>query len=311
MQLQQLTSFVAVAEELHFRRAADRLNLSQPQLSVHIKALEDETGCLLFRRTSRRVALTEAGETLLLRARQILTAIGDARDELRAVSSGRIGALRIGFTISTSFHAFFSDSVKTYRSRFPDVTVSLTEMVSGRQIAALRANQIDIGFFRQVDGDSAGLVLTELKRDTLVVAMHRDNRLAAHPCVDLAWLSAEPFISYPTQSDVGIYHLVIALCQAAGFRPHVVQEVLEPSLMLGFVASGLGVAIVPASLQSIRMEHVVFRPIRDAGATTMLYLGHLSAETNARVDAFKSIVLAACNVDNLASPQHGLAALRR
>ncbi len=160
MQLDQLRYFVAVAGELHFRRAAERLHISQPPLSFHIKALEREVGTQLLNRNTRQVSLTEAGAAFLVRARRILSDVAEATEEVKRISTGRAGSLRIGFTISTSFHPFFCDSVFRYRRAYPEVTVSLSENVSERQIDVLLEERLDVGFLRGRFDQVAGLTMS-------------------------------------------------------------------------------------------------------------------------------------------------------
>lgn len=292
MQLDQLRYFIAVAEELSFRRAAERLRVSQPPLSYHIKALEEEFGSLLFNRTTREVSLTDAGQHLLEKARRLVDLAGETVNEMRSIAAGGAGTLRIGFTMSTSFHRFFYNSVHRYRQLFPAVAVTLSEGVSRRQIDNLLTDRIDIGFFRWPISEIAGLTLTAISKDALVVAMHRSHPQAGRTAIDLTELKNEPFISYPQSSgaDIGIYGKIRQLCERAGFVPNVVQEALEPSLTIGLVAAGLGVAIVPSAVQCIQIDDVVFRPIADDLAEATLYLAFREGDRSPRVESFQEIV---------------------
>jgi DNA-binding transcriptional LysR family regulator len=293
VQLQQLRYFVTVAEELHFRRAAERLHISQAPLSFHIKALEEEVGTRLLDRNTRQVSLTEAGAAFLVRAKRILLEVTEAADEARDISTGRTGSLRIGFTISTSFHPFFCDSVDAYRRAFPEVVVRLAEMTSGRQIGALRDGQLDVGLLRGRFDHVPELTTRALTRDALVVAVHRSHPLASRARISPSRLRDEPFVSYPASAGVGIYRQVLGLCKRAGFEPRVIQEALEPSLILGLVATGLGVAIVPSSLKSIQIKGVVFVPIDDPEAVITLYAAHRSSDASPRVRAFLELLVKA------------------
>jgi len=301
MQIDQLRYFVAVAEELHFRRAAERLHISQPPLSFHIKALEQELGTQLLNRSTRQVSLTEAGAAFLLRAKRILADVAEAAEEVKRISTGSAGSLRIGFTISTSFHPFFRDSVFRYRRAYPEVTVSLSENVSERQIDMLLEERLDVGFLRGRFDQVAGLTMRALTHEPLVLALHRSHPLASKTRVSPASLRTEPFISYPANAGVGIYRQILALCERAGFEPRVIQEALEPSVIMGLVAAGLGVAIVPSSLQSIKIADVVFVPLDDPEAVATLYIAHRTNDDSPRVRAFADLVVRVCSPATMTS----------
>jgi DNA-binding transcriptional LysR family regulator len=295
MQIDQLRYFVAVAGELHFRRAAERLHISQPPLSFHIKALEQEVGTQLLNRNTRQVSLTEAGAAFLVRAKRILADLAEAADEVKRISTGQAGSLRIGFTISTSFHPFFCDSVFRYRRAYPEVMVRLSEFVSERQIDVLLEGRLDVGFLRGRFDQVAGLTMSALTREALVLALHRSHPLASKARVSTTSLRTEPFISYPANAGVGIFRQILALCERAGFEPRVIQEALEPSVIIGLVAAGLGVAIVPSSVQSIGIADVVFVPLDDPEAVATLYLAYRSDDDSPRVRAFAHLVTQVCS----------------
>jgi DNA-binding transcriptional LysR family regulator len=271
------------------------LHISQPPLSFHIKALEQEVGTQLLNRNTRQVSLTEAGAAFLIRATRILSDVAEAAEEVKRISTGRAGSLRIGFTISTSFHPFFCDSVFRYRRAYPEVTVSLSENVSERQIDVLLEGRLDVGFLRGRFDQVAGLTMNALTSEALVLALHRSHPLASKTRVSPSSLRAEPFISYPANAGVGIYRQILALCERAGFEPRVVQEALEPSVIMGLVAAGLGVAIVPSSLQSIKIADVVFVPLDDPEAVATLYVAYRANDDSPRVRAFADLVVRVCS----------------
>jgi DNA-binding transcriptional LysR family regulator len=292
MNLDQLRYFVAVAEELHFRRAAERLHVSQPSLSLQVRMLEEQLGARLFSRTTRQVALTETGAVLLEKARRIIGLMREARSSVEEVSSGRSGKLRIGFTMSTTFQPFFYLSVLKYRRAYPDVAVTLSEGSSGRQIEELQTGTLDVGFVREPFNQTAGLEFTHLVEDALVLAIHHSHALASRRhSVAIAELRDEPMISYPAGGGIGIYHQIMQLCERAGFKPRIVQEAMEPSVIIGLVAAGLGAAIVPASLKGIHIAQVVYKPIRGSIARTALYLASREADASPRLKAFRGVVL--------------------
>jgi len=278
MELRHLRYFVAVAEELHFTRAAQRLNLAQPPLSQQIQALEAELGVELLARSRRKVALTEAGARFLQRARQILAAAEAATLEAQRAGRGELGELRIGFTASLSLTQFFPGLIYDYRQHFPQVTLTLVEMSSAEQCKALAAQQLDVGFVRCADKQvPPGVVLREIRRDPLRLAINARHPLANLASVSLAQLSQEGFIGYPDDAGTGLTILLRRLCLAAGFQPRVVQEGREATTQVGLVAAGLGVAVLPAQLERVRIEGVCYLAISDAGAT--LSLGVATAQT--------------------------------
>jgi DNA-binding transcriptional LysR family regulator len=296
MQLDQLRYFVAVAEELNFRRAAERLHVSQPPLSYHIKALETEFGIRLFDRTTREVSLTEAGTHLLEKARRILGLTDETKEDMRNIAAGGIGLLRIGFAMSASFHRFFYTSVYRYRKDFPAVKLTLTQGISRTQIDNLLTDRVDVGFLRWPVEQIEGLTVLPLSHDDLVMAMHRSHPQAAQERVSLSSFKDDPFICYPAKDSlgIGIYGKILQLCERAGFVPQIVQEALEPSVTIGLVAAGLGVAIVLSAVQCIRLPDVVFRPIADQHSQSSLFLAHRASESSRRVQAFKQVVLDCC-----------------
>jgi DNA-binding transcriptional LysR family regulator len=296
MRLEWIRYFVCVAEDLNFRRAAARLHISQPPLSFHIKMLEEELGIKLFHRTTRQVSLTEAGAAFLVKARRVLSLVEEATEEIKAIAAGMAGTIKIGFTISTSFNHFFYHSVYSYRREYPDVKVTLTEMISGLQIKALTEERIDVGFLRWPYELPPALTMSRLTQTELMLAVHHSHRLAALRHVSLARVKDEPFISYPANlgSNIGIYRSIQQLFEKAGFVPRIVQEALEPSVIIGFVAAGLGIAIVPASLQCIQIPGVIFKRIADRAAHMADYLVYRSADTSPRVRAFRELVQSAC-----------------
>jgi len=303
MNLLQIRYFVAVAEELNFRKAADRLHVSQPPLSFHIKALEDEVGVRLFNRSTRQVVLTEAGAMLLARARQILELVERTSADMKAVANGSAGTLRVAFTISTSYHAFFHRIIQAYRRSYPRVDLVLDSQSSGPQIEALLNGRIDVGLLRWPFEAVPQLVGTRLHSATLMLAVHSSHPLARDPVVQLEKVRDDPFITYPRSrgSEIGIYRQIHRLCDNAGFAPKVAHEVLEPSIIIGLVAAGAGVAIVPSSMTCLRIPGVVYKPIADPSAETALHLVRRADDTNPRIASFCDVALATVREEEEAS----------
>jgi DNA-binding transcriptional LysR family regulator len=294
MDLRQLRYFLVLADELHFRRAAERLHITQAPLSLAIQGLERELGTELFNRSRRRVALTESGQSLRVDARAILERVQRTRDTIRDLAQGVTGHLRIGVTPACSLLPFFPDLIAAFRSARPLVRIHLREMSSTDQIVGLQGREIDVAIVRNpVQRLAPDVAFTRLLMDPLVVAMRRGHRLSDRPILSIADLREEEFINYPRQLGVGIYEQVNKLCALRGFTPKVVQEVREALTLLGLAAAGLGIAVVPSGLTHIAATNIVFKPLSDSDATTEIHLACRADEPNAVVATFRDLARAA------------------
>ena len=285
MKLNQLRYFVLLAEELHFRRAAERLGITQAPLSLAIQELERELGGQLFHRTRRKVALTEIGLLLQDNARSILAKIDRTVDDIRKMLDGEAGELRIGFTAASSLLSFFPSLVHAFRTKYPEVRVVLEDMPSTSQITALLARELDAGIIRTPPRfkPPADITATRLLTDPLVVAVDPTHHLHTRREINLAELRNERFVFYPRSYGIGIYDYFIQLCGKRSFVPTIVQEAREASTIIGLVATGLGIAVVPSSLRYIGIPNIVYVPLADADATTELLLVYRAGEANSRV----------------------------
>ena len=293
MDLRQLRYFVMLADELHFRRAAERLNITQAPLSVAIQNLERELGGQLFHRTQRRVALTDVGHAFRSHALALLGRLDSGLEDIREMVSGHSGKLRIGFTGASSLLPFFARMICEFRTRYPKVEVTLRDMSSTAQLAALEQREIDVGIIRSHGPHPrSDLSFTGLMRDPLVVAMRDDGPLAERATLSIADLRDQPLIFYPAKSGIGLYEHVVQLCARHGFAPRVVQEAQEPATIVGLAASGLGVAIVPSELQCIAVARLVFRQLADEEAMTDLLLATRAGDGNQIIARFKHIAQA-------------------
>lgn len=258
MDIHQLRSFVAVAEELHFSRAAERLQVTQPSLSQHIRQLEKQLKTELFVRTTRRVELTTPGMELLGRAKRILTAVDDATHATEQAAQGKLGRLSVGFTGTTTYE-LLPTMAKSFRAQCPDVELTLLgEMVTPLQVDALLAGTLDVGFLRP-PVDAPEIQLSIVRREPLGVVLPEWHHLASQATVDLLALADEPFVVHPSRSVV--HRTVLQTCLDAGFRPRVAQEVGETSVAVSLVAAGLGVALLPESTQHVYVTGTVFRKL--------------------------------------------------
>jgi DNA-binding transcriptional LysR family regulator len=293
MDLRQLRYFLVLADELHFRRAAERLNITQAPLSLAIQALERELGALLFNRTNRRVELTEGGIALRIEATAILERVQRSRETIRDLADGITGSIRIGVTPACCLMPFFGNLVSAFRSARPKVRVTLHELSSRDQLIALQARELDAAILRNPPRRFAtGVSLTRLTTDPLVIAMNSAHPLKDHAHLAIADLRDESFVSYPRQSGVGIYEQVIALCALRGFTPRVVQEAEETLTLLGLVSTAFGLAFVPSGLVHITVPNLIFKPLLDEDATTEVCLGTRAEDTSATLSTFRRIAQA-------------------
>jgi DNA-binding transcriptional LysR family regulator len=291
MELRHFRYFLAVAEELHFTRAALRLGISQPPLSQQIKQFETEVGTALFQRLPHGVALTEAGARLLPDARVILRLADEALDSARRAAEGETGIIRIGFTSSASFHPFVTGAIRDYRLAYPDVQLELIEGHTVRLIELFQAEHLNAAFIRPVPGETGGLVSHLLFREEMLVALPADHVLAGRDRVALGDLARETFILYPRRNGRALYDDIVGACQAAGFSPRVGQEAPQMGSTVTLVAAGLGISIVPASMMHLAAPGVTYRPIDGDEPRADMSLVHLDGVAPAVTRAFVEIVL--------------------
>lgn len=263
MELRQLRYFVAVAEELHFHRAADRLHISQPPLSHQIGRLEAELGFRLLARTRRRVELTPAGAAFLHDARTILAELDAAVATARRIDAGQTGRLRINFVGSALF-SLVPDAVQRFRAARPAVEVALRERATADQIRAVLDGAVDVGLVRPPIEHHENLRLELVRRERTVAALPVGHPLAALTRVPLRRLAGEPLVLFPRAQAPGFHDLLIASLSSAGGAPQVVQYAPEMQTIIGLVAAGIGVSLVPASVQRLALEGVAYRPVTAA-----------------------------------------------
>ena len=254
MQIHQLRYFVAVAEELHFGRAAQRENVSQPPLSLQVRKLEEELGVELFHRTKRKVQLTEAGAAFLPEARGILEATGRAREVARRAQRGEVGQVRIGFVHSASL-GYLPRLVGPFRSRHPGIEIRLEEMTVSEQTAALQKGRIDVGVLRPPSEDPT-LSAFNVTREPFNLVVWAEHPLAARQAVDLAELADEDFVFYPEHRSPAFYRQLTEMCLDSGFLPKVAVEANTMYTAIGLVGTGAGIAIVPESVACVQNANV-------------------------------------------------------
>ncbi|MBU8544196.1 MULTISPECIES: LysR substrate-binding domain-containing protein [Roseomonadaceae] len=275
MDLRQLRYFVALAEELHFTRAAQRLGMAQPPLSQQIRQLEAELDTKLFERGTRHVALTEAGKVFLTEARATLAQARRAELVARRAGRGEIGELRMGLFASAPLLPAFTRAVLAFRARLPDVHLTLRESPTLEQVDALRRGELDAGFLRCPSAEHipVDIAAVELLREPLMAMMRSDHPLAAEGGpLQLSRLAEEKLIFFSAAVGTTLHAQFLGLCRAAGFAPQITQTARENSTLIGLVAAGLGIAVMPASLAQIQVAEVTHRPLADTGATTSIWL---------------------------------------
>ena len=270
IELRHLIYFIAVAEELHFGRAAERLFIAQPPLSQQIQRLEKELGALLFRRTKRSVELTEAGAVFLEEARRTVAQAELAVSTARRAQRGEVGRLEIGFVASATYLSL-PEALRTYRRNYPEVELSLSELTTAQQVKALLNRQLDVGFVRPP------LYTTEIEtyilmEEEFVLALPETHALQNLANITLSKLKDEPFILYPRHLGPGLYDPVVSACQQAGFSPRVVQEATQMHTILSLVTIGVGVALVPACVQLLQWQGVVFKSLGNSAPKTQIAL---------------------------------------
>jgi DNA-binding transcriptional LysR family regulator len=262
VELRHLRYFVAVAEERHFGRAAERLHIAQPPLSQQIRRFEAELGEPLFHRTTRSVELSPAGAALLERARGILADVDAAVEDARRAARGEYGRLAIGFTGSSTYALLPSVAV-ALRHALPGVVLDLRgELLTPAQVARLVDGTLDLALLRPPVGER-DLCLEVLRSEPLVAVLPESHPLAGADTVPLERLAGEPFVTYPSHFRSVLHDAVEDACAAHGFKPVAAHEVSETATLVSFVAAGLGVSLVPASVQNMTVRGAIYRPLAD------------------------------------------------
>lgn len=291
IELRRLAAFVAVAEEGHVTRAADRLGMAQPPLTRLIRGLEIALGTPLLRRHPKGVVPTAAGIALLEEARAVLARAAAVEETVRRAARGEQGRLAVGFTPSAALHPFVPDVLRRFRANRPGVQLVLDEAGTMELVAALQAGGLDAAFIRSPVIGTAGLVVDTLLEEPMVAALPAAHPLAGESEVTLASLAAEPFVLYRRPAGPGLHDAIVAACQRAGFAPLVAQEAPRLPATLSLVAAGTGITLVPASMRRMGWDGVVFRPLGDAvGLVAPLHLAMRRDGMGPIVAAFRTLV---------------------
>jgi DNA-binding transcriptional LysR family regulator len=287
IELRHLRYFVAVAEELHFGRAALRLHLAQPPLSQQIRKLEEILGYPLFLRTSRAVKLTSAGEVFLERARRTLRNVQEDMDEARSVGRGEEGFLRVGF-IGSAMLTPLPAMLGRYRRLYPKVNLQLHESFTSAVVQKLLKGELDAGFLRD-SGHVDGLEIESLFSEPFIAVVPRKHPLARYKIISAKELRDEPFVFFSPSAGALAYEKPVSLCEEHGFRPHVVQEAPQWLTIMRLVGAGLGVTIAPACVKQVAVSNVACLSLRRALLQSDIELAYRSGEDRAIVEAIAAV----------------------
>ena len=291
MELRHLRYFLALAEELSFTHAAERVGIAQPPFSQQIRALEQEMGVRLVDRTPRRVVLTEAGTVFAERARFILSRVGEAVVVTQQIGRGLSGHICVGFTESGCFHPAVTRTLLEFRQAYPALHVTLQENKSTNLVAMIREGTVDAAFIRPPFEADEVVAYTPLLHEKMVVAVPRGHRLASRKTTTLAGLSEEVFVFYHRDVRPGLTDTVIAACERSGFRPRLSQEAPQLTSTLNLVAAGLGISIVPESLKHLRTNDIVYLRLTGDAPQAALGLASRADGRSAAVGNFIAVAL--------------------
>jgi DNA-binding transcriptional LysR family regulator len=285
MELRQLRYFVAVADELHFTRAAARLGMAQPPLSQQIRRLERDLGVHLFDRTNRHVQLTDAGRAFLDEATLTLTHADRAVDVARHARKPQAGRLVIGAQ-ATAEVSVFPRLLPRFLKRYPDVDVMLrTPLTPAEQVVMLRQHRIDVGFLRLPVRDPA-LVALPILREPLLAVLPLRHPLAPRRSVSLQELASSTFVMFRRANAPGLYDVIMGAWKAAGLKPKILEDTMRMPTILSLVAVERGVSLVPRAAMGLGRQGIVFRPIRPPLPTVEMGVAYRRAEASSTVWAF-------------------------
>ncbi|MER5440603.1 LysR substrate-binding domain-containing protein [Streptomyces sp. NPDC002790] len=284
MELKHLTGFVAVAEELHFGRAAERLHIAQSPLSQQIKLLERDLGVKLFDRTTRTVRLTSAGQALVEPARKLLADAAAVHRTVRAAHLGEVGRVSVGFAGASSYAAL-PLLTRAVTSRLPGIELVLEgQTYSGEALRRITDGTLDIGFVALPV--RRGITARVVRMERLVLALPDSHPLADHAEIPVRALADEPVVTFPLSRESAVRDAMTQACHDAGFAPRIAQEAPDAYTMLALVGAGVGVAVVVESARDIHLEHVVFRPLAGGEAPVLpIALGWRSGNPSAALQA--------------------------
>ncbi len=286
MELRHLQYFIAVAEERHFTRAAARVGIQQPPLSLQIRQLETELGGALFVRLPRDVVLTELGEAFLPEARQILERVARVKRRMQQISRGEAGHIHIGFAGATYFEPRIPAWIRDFRARYPDVQLHPQQSNTANLLAALGDETVDAAFVRTPFEWPPGIASVPVADEPMVLVLPLGHPMCARERVPLSALANEEFILLPRDISPALYARTIAACESAGFRPKLGQEAPQITSIVPMVAAGFGVSLVPASVSQIRTPGMGFWPIEGKVPLAPISLAYREDHGSAALERF-------------------------
>jgi DNA-binding transcriptional LysR family regulator len=284
MEFRHFRAFVAVAEELHFGKAARKLNLSQPPISLAIKEMESELGVILFERSSRRIKLTSAGEDLLHCAKAVLTAADDVKRQAKLSASGAAGTLSLGF-MSLAAYSYLPDTLNRFIKDHPDVRISLMESTTDQILLDLSTGALDVGCIFSSPLLDSNLRYQATNRDPLIIALPSTHPLAKLSRVPLAQLAKERFLTFERHYGPIMFDAVISTCMRHGFSPKIFSA-RQMHTIVSLVSGGVGVALVPACVEVLHREGVVYRPLKGDRTPVEIGVAWRKGEASAVVKEF-------------------------
>jgi DNA-binding transcriptional LysR family regulator len=302
MDLKRIHQFVILAETLNFRRAAERLNMAQPPLSVSIQKLEEELGTKLFVRGAGGVSLTLGGQAILKDARQLLFHGSQLHETAKGVRNGTGGTLQVGFVGSTTY-GLLQKLLPLFRAEYPGVELLLREATSVAILQQLEDKSLDVGLVRVPLVQASSATLVPLETDEYVAALPRGNRLASKGSLKLSEMAAESFIMYAPAYAAGLHATTMLACQQAGFVPRVVQQATQIQTVLALVESGLGVALVPSVMRRFTSDRIVYRPLVGLSQSVSigLALAYISDSESSAASRFRKLSVRAFPQSNSGS----------
>ena len=305
MELRQIRSFLSIAETLHFGRTAELIHISQPALSLQIRALEEEVGVRLFERNRRKTTLTAAGSAFRDDATAALSQLEQAIRRARLAASGKVGLLRIGF-ISTAGSEIVPDIVRQFRELNPEVDFSLRNILTAEQVQMLETGSLDIGFLRLPIGGHAALDVVTVHREPFVLVLPSSHQLAKRKRVRLREVAGQDFVMYERTYAPGFHDLILGILRDAGIAPNVSQTAVEIPTLISLVASGMGITLLPASAVKHTVASVVACNILDRIPMAEIGMAVSKRFRTEVVDNFRSFAL-----KTLGHSKHALYANRK
>jgi DNA-binding transcriptional LysR family regulator len=288
IELRHLKYFIAVAEELNFGRAAQRLYITQPSLSRQIVSLEGELGFALFTRDKRQIQLTEAGQLFLTEAQQIIVRFDRGMNIARRISSGELGQLRIGFQ-GSSVYDIIPLSIRAFREQFPQVQLSISSIPTSEQIELIHNGNLDLGFVVPPISDNT-LHLETILAEPLVLVLPENHPLAKDAEIPLAAIANEPLVLASRDRGCGLHEQILQFYEREGLHPNVVHAAREMQVMLGFVAAGMGISLLPTSVKNLQRRGIVYRTLTPNAPMAELAITWHRENNTATLNRFLAIV---------------------